>query len=74
VSIITGPVFAIFQATIEPAMQGRMITLVGSLGGMMEPVGCSSPGRLRETPYGSKMVKMGIAALVTAAEGNKVFH
>jgi hypothetical protein len=39
VSIITGPVFAIFQATIEPAMQARVITLLGSLGGTMAPVG-----------------------------------
>jgi len=48
VSITNGPVFAIFQATIEPAMQGRVFTLVGSLGGAMAPVGLILAGPIAD--------------------------
>jgi DHA3 family macrolide efflux protein-like MFS transporter len=48
VSIIQGPVFAIFQAAIEPAMQGRVITLVGSLGGAMAPLGLILAGPIAD--------------------------
>jgi DHA3 family macrolide efflux protein-like MFS transporter len=47
-SIVQGPVFAIFQATIEPTMQGRVITLVGSLGGAMAPVGLILAGPIAD--------------------------
>ncbi len=47
-SFVNGPVFAIFQATIEPAMQGRVITLVSSLGGVMAPVGLILAGPIAD--------------------------
>ncbi len=38
-SLVNGPLQAVFQATIDPAMQGRMFTLIGSLAGGMAPLG-----------------------------------
>lgn len=38
-SLVNGPVQAIFQATIEPDMQGRVFTLMGSAAGAMSPIG-----------------------------------
>ena len=49
VSITNGPVFAIFQATIEPAMQGRVFTLIGSLSAGMAPVGLVFAGPIADT-------------------------
>jgi len=40
---------SIFQATIELAMQERVITLVGSLGGVMAPVGLIFAGPIADT-------------------------
>ncbi len=37
--IINGPVHAILQSAVEPEMQGRVFTLVGSLGSAMSPLG-----------------------------------
>ncbi len=47
-SFVNGPVHAIFQATIEPAMQGRVFTLIGSLGGAMAPVGLVLAGPIAD--------------------------
>ena len=38
-SLVNGPVQAVFQATIEPEMQGRVFTLLGSAAGAMSPIG-----------------------------------
>lgn len=38
-SFVNGPVFAIMQATVAPEMQGRVFTLIGSLSGLMSPIG-----------------------------------
>ncbi|MBK8989395.1 MAG: MFS transporter, partial [Chloroflexi bacterium] len=38
-SLVNGPVQAIFQATVEPEMQGRVFTLLGSAAGAMSPIG-----------------------------------
>jgi DHA3 family macrolide efflux protein-like MFS transporter len=48
-SLASGPVFAIFQANIEPGMQGRVFTLIGSLGGAMAPVGLVLAGPVADT-------------------------
>jgi DHA3 family macrolide efflux protein-like MFS transporter len=48
-SFVNGPVHAIFQATIEPAMQGRVFTLIGSFGGGMAPVGLVFAGPIADT-------------------------
>ena len=69
VSIVQGPVFAIFQAAIEPAMQGRVITLVGSLGGAMAPVGLILAGPIADV-FGIQtwyIVSGGVIALMGIA-------
>ncbi len=38
-SLANGPIMAIFQACIEPEMQGRVFTLLGSLASGMAPLG-----------------------------------
>jgi MFS transporter, DHA3 family, macrolide efflux protein len=38
-SLVNGPIFALFQTTIAPEMQGRVFTLIGSLAGAMSPIG-----------------------------------
>jgi MFS transporter, DHA3 family, macrolide efflux protein len=38
-SFVNGPLFAILQTVVAPEMQGRVFTLIGSLSGLMAPVG-----------------------------------
>jgi DHA3 family macrolide efflux protein-like MFS transporter len=47
-SFVNGPVHAIFQGTIEPGVQGRVFTLIGSLGGAMAPVGLAFAGPIAD--------------------------
>jgi DHA3 family macrolide efflux protein-like MFS transporter len=37
--LVNGPIFALLQAKVAPDMQGRVFTLVGSICGMMAPLG-----------------------------------
>jgi DHA3 family macrolide efflux protein-like MFS transporter len=37
--LVNGPFFAMLQAQVAPEMQGRVFTLVGSVAGMMAPLG-----------------------------------
>ena len=46
--ITNGPIGAVLQATVEPSMQGRVFTLVGSLSTAMIPVGLIIAGPLSE--------------------------
>ena len=46
--ITNGPIGAALQATVEPSMQGRVFTLVGSLSTAMIPVGLIIAGPLSE--------------------------
>ncbi|MCP5097793.1 MAG: MFS transporter [Chloroflexi bacterium] len=39
IAMVNGPVRAIFQAVIAPEMQGRVLTLLGSAGSAMSPLG-----------------------------------
>jgi hypothetical protein len=39
VPFCNGPIFAILQATIEPAYQGRVFALIGSLAAATAPLG-----------------------------------
>jgi DHA3 family macrolide efflux protein-like MFS transporter len=43
-SFVNGPVFAIMQTTVAPEMQGRVFTLIGSLSGLMSPIGLMIAG------------------------------
>lgn len=48
VSITNGPINAILQSTVDPAMQGRVFTLVGSLASAMTPLGLILAGSISE--------------------------
>lgn len=48
VSITNGPINAILQSTVDPAMQGRVFTLVGSLASAMTPLGLILAGPISE--------------------------
>jgi DHA3 family macrolide efflux protein-like MFS transporter len=47
-SLTNGPIMAIFQSTVEPSMQGRVFTLVGSASAGMMPIGLALAGPLAE--------------------------
>ena len=38
-ALVNGPIHAIFQATVRPEFQGRVLTLVGSVAGLATPLG-----------------------------------
>ena len=46
--LINGPFFAVLQATVEPEMQGRVFTLVGSLTAAMMPLSLAVAGPLAD--------------------------
>jgi DHA3 family macrolide efflux protein-like MFS transporter len=46
--ITNGPIDAVLQSTVDPAMQGRVFTLVGSLAGAMAPLGLAVSGPLSD--------------------------
>jgi DHA3 family macrolide efflux protein-like MFS transporter len=46
--LVNGPLFAILQDRIAPEMQGRVFTLVGSLAGLMAPLGLAIAGPVAE--------------------------
>ncbi len=47
-SFVNGPIFAIMQTTVAPEMQGRVFTLIGSLSGLMTPIGLMIAGPLAD--------------------------
>jgi DHA3 family macrolide efflux protein-like MFS transporter len=47
--VTNGPIFALIQATVEPEMQGRVITLLISLAGAVSPLGLAVAGPLAQT-------------------------
>jgi DHA3 family macrolide efflux protein-like MFS transporter len=48
IPIANGPISAVLQATVEPSMQGRVFTLVGSLASAMTPLGLIVAGPLSD--------------------------
>ena len=48
ISITNGPINAILQSSVDPAMQGRVFTLVGSLASAMTPLGLILAGPISE--------------------------
>ena len=44
IPLVDGPFMAIIQATVEPAIQGRVFTLIGSLVGLSSPLGLAVAG------------------------------
>lgn len=69
-AIINGPVQAIFQAAIEPEMQGRMFTLIGSLSILMAPFGLIIAGPIADA-FGVRAwyIVGGLVTLVMGAAG-----
>lgn len=47
-SLANGPIMAIFQALVAPAMQGRVFTLIGSASALMMPLGLALSGPLAD--------------------------
>lgn len=70
-SLANGPLFAIMQATVAKDMQGRVFTLLGSVGGAMMPLGLAVAGPVADAigvrPWyivaGAVTVAMAVAAL-----------
>jgi DHA3 family macrolide efflux protein-like MFS transporter len=60
-SMTNGPVMAIFQATVEPAMQGRVFALIGSTSAAMMPLGLALAGPLADV--------IGVRALIFIGGG-----
>jgi len=48
ITITNGPISAILQSTVDPAMQGRVFSLVGSLSSAMTPLGLILAGPISE--------------------------
>jgi MFS transporter, DHA3 family, macrolide efflux protein len=46
--LINGPFFAIIQDVVEPEIQGRVFTVVGSLAGIAAPLGMAIAGPLSD--------------------------
>jgi MFS transporter, DHA3 family, macrolide efflux protein len=46
--LVNGPLFAIVQSTVEPSMQGRVFTLLGSLSAAMSPLSLAVAGPLAD--------------------------
>jgi DHA3 family macrolide efflux protein-like MFS transporter len=47
-SLTNGPIMAIFQATVDPVMQGRVFTLIGSSATAMMPLGLALSGPMAD--------------------------
>ena len=48
ISITNGPINAVLQSVVDPAMQGRVFTLVGSLASAMSPLGLMIAGPISD--------------------------
>jgi DHA3 family macrolide efflux protein-like MFS transporter len=70
IPIVNGPVHAIIQATVDPQMQGRVFTLIGSLGSAMAPLGLIIAGPVADAiGVQSWYVIGGVACILLAVVG-----
>jgi DHA3 family macrolide efflux protein-like MFS transporter len=67
IPMVNGPVRAILQATVEPEMQGRVFTLVGSLGSAMAPLGLIIAGPVADAIGVQSWYVIGGAACILMA-------
>jgi DHA3 family macrolide efflux protein-like MFS transporter len=73
VSMVNGPIHAILQSTVEPAMQGRVFTLVGSLASAMAPIGLIVAGPVADAiGVQSWYVIGGLACILMAVLGYSI--
>jgi DHA3 family macrolide efflux protein-like MFS transporter len=69
-SFVNGPLFAILQTVVAPEMQGRVFTLIGSLSGLMSPIGLIIAGPVADV-FGvpSWFVIGGVATMLMGITG-----
>ncbi len=67
ISLTNGPIMAILQSAVDPAMQGRVFTLVSSLASAMSPLGLILAGPISDLI--SIQIWYIVSALLTAAFG-----
>ena len=73
VPIVNGPVHAILQSAVEPEMQGRVFTLVGSLASAMAPLGLIVAGPVADAIWvQSWYVIGGLACILMAVVGYSI--
>ncbi|MGW8226935.1 MAG: MFS transporter [Anaerolineales bacterium] len=73
VSIVNGPIHAILQSAVEPEMQGRVFTLVGSLASAMAPIGLIVAGPVADViGVQSWYVIGGLACILMAVLGYSI--
>jgi DHA3 family macrolide efflux protein-like MFS transporter len=73
VPMVNGPVHAILQSTVEPEMQGRVFTLIGSLGSAMAPLGLIVAGPVADAiGVQSWYVIGGVACILMAVAGYSI--
>ncbi|MCJ7534721.1 MAG: MFS transporter [Anaerolineales bacterium] len=73
VPMVNGPVHAILQSAVEPEMQGRVFTLVGSLGSAMAPLGLIVAGPVADAiGVQSWYVIGGLACILMAVVGYSI--
>ena len=73
VPMVNGPVHAILQSAVEPEMQGRVFTLVGSLASAMAPLGLIVAGPVADAiGVQSWYVIGGLACILMAVVGYSI--
>jgi DHA3 family macrolide efflux protein-like MFS transporter len=73
VPMVNGPVHAILQSAVEPEMQGRVFTLVGSLSSAMAPLGLIIAGPVADAiGVQSWYVIGGVACILMAVVGYSI--
>ncbi len=69
-SLCNGPIMAIFQSKVDPAMQGRVFTLVGSATAAMIPLGLAVAGPITDLiGVRTWFVMGGLVTIIAAASG-----
>ncbi len=73
VPMVNGPIHAILQSAVEPEMQGRVFTLVGSMGAAMAPLGLIIAGPVADAiGVQSWYVIGGLACVLMAVVGYSI--
>jgi DHA3 family macrolide efflux protein-like MFS transporter len=71
--MVNGPIHAILQSAVEPEMQGRVFTLVGSMGAAMAPLGLIIAGPVADAiGVQSWYVIGGLACVLMAVVGYSI--
>ncbi len=72
-ALTNGPIFALFQATVDPGMQGRVFSVIGSLCSLASPLGLALAGPVADAlGVGSWFLVYGVCSLLMAGVGLSV--